>query len=168
MKKTIFISALIIISFIGFGFKKTNQSLKVKTYYSINNAMKSPNEVYKLDLMFQNHKEFPVQILKFVNLEDLILRGNQIKSIPKEIGILKQLKDLSLGQNPIKNIDSAFIAIKQLKNLEELDLEMTGIKSIPNSILELKKLKTLYLWNDPIDCIETIRIKALLPNVLIK
>lgn len=168
MKKQIFLYSLSTIIFLSFGFKTINQALKIKTYYSLESAIKSPKEVYKLDQMFKGLKEFPVQILEFTNIEDLVLRGNNIKSIPREIKALKNLKNLSLGQNPIQNVDTLFSSIKELNNLEELDLEMTGIKSIPNSILELKKLKILFLWNNPIDSIEIKRIKALLPEVEIK
>jgi len=166
MKKLLTIRILFIFSVLFYGF--TLNDSKTKTFYSLSAASKTPKDVYKLDLMFKGYNEFPNQILEFKNLENLILRGNQLKDLPIEIKKLKKLKELSLGQNPIQNFEKLFESISGLKNLEELDLEMTGIKSIPKSILKLKKLKTLYLWNNPIDSLETIRVKALLPEVEIQ
>ena len=51
------------------------------TFYSIEEAIKTPGEVLKLDLHFKGLNEFPNEILKFQELEELILWNNHIETI---------------------------------------------------------------------------------------
>ena len=166
MKNSLFRLSFLLIALMSFSFFTVGN--KVKTYYSINEALKEPKGDKKLDLMFKGYKQFPSEIIQFKNLEDLVLRGNKIEEIPIEIKKLKKLKELSLGNNPIKDFDLLIETLKTVKKLESLDLEATGIKKVPNSIKELKKLKTLYLWGNPIDSNEISRVQSLIPSVEVK
>ena len=88
---------------------------------------------------FNEKNELSSDIGKLINLEVLILNGNQLTFLPKEIGNLKNLKELWLNQT----------------NIERLPMEISNLK-------KLEKLSTegSYVSKDEID-----RIKKLLPNL---
>jgi Leucine-rich repeat (LRR) protein len=76
----------------------------------------------------------------------LELPNNFLKSLPKEIGNLKNLRFLSLGgPNFLTKLPSS---IGNLKNLEYLNLEDNHLDSLPSSIGNLETLRTLYLNNN--------------------
>jgi len=68
----------------------------------------------------------------------LFLNNNQLQSIPKEIG--------------------------ELKNLKWFDLRNNQLQSIPKEIEELKSLKSLYLQNNQLSKQHQEEIRAWLPN----
>ncbi len=74
---------------------------KAKTYNSLEEALKEPFKVYTLDLRYQELKTLPKEIGKLKNLKELNLWQNQLKALPKEIGYLKMLKRLNLRNNKL-------------------------------------------------------------------
>ncbi|ORX80363.1 L domain-like protein [Anaeromyces robustus] len=90
-------------------------------------------------------KEFPKEITEFTNLEKLIIEGNAITELPKEIVNLKNLKELSLitvGMNEFPK------EITELTNLEKLVVVDNDITELPEEIVNLKNLKILDLNDD--------------------
>ncbi|MFX1311529.1 MAG: leucine-rich repeat domain-containing protein [Promethearchaeota archaeon] len=81
----------------------------------------------------------PKQICKLEQLEELILRDQNIENIPECIINLKSLKRLDLLQNDIRYIPNYF---KELHGLELLDLGENKIRKIPESL----KLLKLDIW----------------------
>ena len=75
-------------------------------------------------------------------LKDLYLDNNNLSSLPKEIGNLKNLGYLNLGDNYITSLPKE---IGNLKNLEELILDGNNLKSLPKEIGNLKNLKVLHV-----------------------
>ena len=59
-----------------------------------------------------------------VNLKKLDLTGNNLKTIPPEIGQLTELKTLNLGKNPITSLPDE---IANLSNLNTLNLKDTNL-----------------------------------------
>ena len=80
-------------------------------------------------------------IYELYNLQELSLRNNRIKEIPKELGNLINLKELYLSYNQIEKIP------KELGNLTNLLKLYTGnnqIKEIPKELGNLTNLQNLY------------------------
>ena len=144
-----------------------NQPIKSE-FNDLNEALKNPDKVYRLNLSGQHFKEFPKGLSQFKNLEYLSLRNDHLTTLSPEIGTLSKLKVLDLGENDFKLLPKNFT---NLKNLEELfldndknldvgqDLEILsklpklrilhldndGIKTLPQSIRKLAHLDSLYL-----------------------
>jgi Leucine-rich repeat (LRR) protein len=138
------------------------------TFTSIEEALKSPDSVFRLDLSNIQLKKFPDAIFKFKNLEFLSLKDDHLKEIPKDISKLKNLKvlDLSgndfsmlppeikslkkleeiyLGNNTNLDLDAGFTVLGKLPQLKILHLENDGLQALPQSINKLKYLEKLYL-----------------------
>ena len=65
-----------------------------KTYYYLNDALKKPNLVYKLDLVSNQFTSLPESIGNLKNLTELFLNEEHLKSLPESIGNLKNLRVL--------------------------------------------------------------------------
>jgi Leucine-rich repeat (LRR) protein len=119
-------------------------------YTDLNEALKNPDKVYRLNLSNQQFKEFPAGILKFKNLEYLNLRNDGLATLSPEIGNLKSLRVLDLGGNDFKRLPKDFV---KLRNLEELFLDNDknlDLKQDIDILSKLPKLRVLHLDNDGI------------------
>lgn len=87
-------------------------------------------------------EEFPIEACDLVQLNQLILKNNKIKSIPADI--------------------------KKLVNLKRLDLSKNEITELPIELGELKELNTLILKGNPLKAGEVEKIQKLLPDCSIK
>ena len=63
-----------------------------KEYNTIEEALKNPEKVYRLDLSNQKINVNNTDWSRFVNLEFLSLKNDHLEEIPNEIGLLKNLK----------------------------------------------------------------------------
>lgn len=88
-------------------------------YESLEEALKEPEKVYRLNLSQRNLTSVPPEIAQLKNLRVLSLFGNELSELPD--------------------------AIAQLQNLESLDLGRNQFTKVPPQVLKLKKLKVLYL-----------------------
>ena len=87
-------------------------------------ALKNPNEVFRLDLSNQLLNNTQLEALtKFKNLRFLSLKNDHLKEVPK--------------------------SISELTNLRVLDLSGNDFKFLPTEIKKLKKLEEIYLNNEP-------------------
>ena len=114
---------------------------------SIDEAMKNPDKVIKLELNKQKLKEFPKEILSMHNLQYLDLGKNKIKDIPPEIGQLKNLQWLSLSKNDLQDLP---LAIGELTNLYYLNVNQNKLQALPGTIGNLINLKVCDLWSNEI------------------
>ncbi len=117
-------------------------------YTSIEEALKNPDQVYKLELRKKKLKTFPLEIFKFKNLEYLDLAKNSIKELPVEIGNLSGLKSLNLSKNDLESLPAE---IGKLTNLEYLNVNQNELYSLPREIGELVNLTKLDLWSNNIE-----------------
>ena len=87
--------------------------------FSLDEAVASscPDEVTGIDLTLQGHAEFPRQLLKFKQLNDVNLSGNALKSIPEDIQMLKRLRYLDLSNNKLKKLPESLWKIKGLRSV---------------------------------------------------
>ncbi|MBN8701846.1 MAG: leucine-rich repeat domain-containing protein [Bacteroidetes bacterium] len=119
-----------------------------KTFTSLQEALKTPNEVYKLDLKKQKLKAFPQEILKFKNLTHLDLSKNKITELPENIGELENLQSLTLSKNKLTTLPKQ---IGDLANLTYLNINQNELTSIPAQMGKLENLETLDLWSNNIE-----------------
>lgn len=157
--------------------KQLDSSNLYKEYYSLEDALKNPEKVYRLNLSNQKIK-FPADSVwsKFSNLEYLSLKNDHLKEIPDGIGNLKNLKTLDLSGNDFKVLPNSFsnltnlrelylndekkmdvnqslIVLRDLPKLSILHLENDNLKSIPPNIFLMRNLETLYLNDNRISSI---------------
>lgn len=100
-------------------------------------------EVELLDLRNQNLRELPYKICSLINLEVLVLDGNQIPDIfSNSIRLLTNLETLSLRNNCLTSIS---YSIQQLRNLKILDVRDNEITDTPYFINQMPFLYLLYI-----------------------
>jgi len=75
-----------------------------REYTSLEEALKTPAAVYRLNLQKQRLKEVPAGIFLLDHLEELNLSHNRIKELPAQIGELKNLKILDLSHNKLAEL----------------------------------------------------------------
>lgn len=117
-------------------------------FFNIEEALKNPEKVIRLDLSNQNH-DIPDEVWgKFVNLEFLSFKNDHLKVIPKEIGRLKKLKMLDLSGNDFKVLPKSFSGLTNLEELYLNDETNFNLTKSMEVIGLLPKLKILHLEND--------------------
>jgi Leucine-rich repeat (LRR) protein len=149
--------------------KDPNQNKKV--YTSLEEALKSPEKVFNLNLSDQNIV-IPKDVWdKFINLEVLNLKNDHFSEIPEEIGNLKNLRFLDLSGNDFVSLPQSLSKLKKLEelflndeknlllttknnnlnlpaSLRVLHLENDNLEQLPSEVYALKKLERLYLNNN--------------------
>ena len=163
------------------------QEEEAETFFTLESALKNPDSVFTLILKREKLKEFPEDIFKLKNLEELDLSKNKIDAIPKEISELKNLRVLNVSKNKLTRIPPEIGSLKELKkliiyqneipflppeiglltDLEFLDLWGNEIGRLPVEISRLQKLTTLDLRVIEINDDEQKVMKDLLPNTKI-
>jgi internalin A len=103
----------------------------------------------ELDLAGKGIEVLPATIAKCKSLQGLILgkpfSGNNLTSLPVEIGELTNLQTLNLSDNRLSEIPDS---ITRLTNLKTLDLSNNSLSAIPDSITRLTNLQSLFLSNN--------------------
>ncbi|EMF83867.1 leucine rich repeat protein [Leptospira weilii serovar Topaz str. LT2116] len=87
------------------------------TYTDLTKALQNPSKVRVLNLSGQELATLPKEIGQLQNLQELYLNGNQLKTLPSEIEFLKKLKILRLYQNEFSSAEKERIR-KALPNCE--------------------------------------------------
>lgn len=183
MKKNVYIFFLIVLTgILVSSFMLLSENPIV--FKSIDEAMKTPNEVTHLKLIRKKIKEFPKEILNFKNLEYLDLSKNKLDSLPTEFSSLSNLHTLIIKSNNFQEFPEAISSMKRLKkisfadneitsipsyvsgidSLEELDLFRNSIEDVSIEISKLLNLKKLDLRMIEITKDEQRRIQMLVPN----
>jgi Leucine-rich repeat (LRR) protein len=85
-----------------------------------------------------------------LNLKYIVLSFNNLSSIPKEIGLLKDLVDLQFAENNIKS-DLIHPALGTLKHLEVLSFYKNDLDDLPHFIFNLENLIELDLYFNQIE-----------------
>jgi len=117
------------------------------TFYSLDEALKNPTQVYKFKMRRKGLEKFPDEVFQFENLQVLDLSKNKISEIPENIKNLKNLQELRLSKNKIQVIPNELC---ELIFLKKLFLERNKITAIPSQIGNLKKLEIIDLWSNDV------------------
>lgn len=121
---------------------------QARIYKSLDEALKSPDNVYRLHLRKKKIKAIPAEISRFKNLNELVLSNNKISVVPGFLTELPYLQVLDLSNNNIKSIPAA---IAQLKYLHTLILNRNSIPTLPPEMGNMYSLRILDLWGTEID-----------------
>lgn len=97
-----------------------------------------------LDLSDRSLTELNPDILKYKNIEELILDDNRLTALPEWISEFKNLRKISIKRNSGIDIFKTSVSIEKLKKLEELNISECGISSLPYQLSNLYALKRLY------------------------
>jgi len=136
---------------------------------TLGDALTNASKLKVLDLDNNDLREIPIAVLKScAQLEELDIRGNNIKNVPTDLGHLKYLKVLDIGDNKVASLDSALYLpyltkfradanqletvptfLRQCKNLEYLNLNQNRISDL-HSISRLNRLRTLNIGDNPL------------------
>lgn len=122
-----------------------------KTYKDIEEIKKNPEKVIVLDLGDKDLKELPIEIEKCVNLQKLIVYGNQLKKLPDFLCQLKNLRFIDTYNNQLKDLPVQF---SNLEHLLYLDMGNNRLKKIPDVIFGFKNLTHLFLYGNPLKNID--------------
>lgn len=136
-------------------------------YNSIEDAMREPDKVYKLNLSDQKIKEFPTEVFNFPNLHMLNLSNNKIKEVPSDINRLPYLTMLNLYNNKIRILHSN---MQDLSELRKLYLGRNKLVYAPAFMGGLGKLRHLDLTRNFVTPYELANLQYQLPkcNILPK
>jgi len=99
----------------------------------------NPDSVYRIKLK-KKIPEFPAELFKYKNLNELILIKNGINKIPDSISSFKYLQILKVSQNRIDTLTPNFF---ELQNLKTLSFGQNEIRVIPKEVGLLKKVEYL-------------------------
>jgi Leucine-rich repeat (LRR) protein len=135
-----------------------------KIFHSLHDAFADPSSVYRLDLSRQHLKELPDSLFLLVQLEELILAGNQLDQLSPMIGRLKNLRILELSNNRLHGLPPE---IGKLTQLTHLFLNRNRIEALPPEISNLTQLAELSLWGNRIITlpIEMMALRATLQTI---
>ncbi|MDF1673202.1 MAG: leucine-rich repeat domain-containing protein [Vicingaceae bacterium] len=123
-----------------------------KEYNSLDEALRNPNNVYRLNLSNQKLTLLSDSIWgKFENLEFLSLKNDHLKEIPSEIGKLKNLKVLDLSGNDFRVLPASFTKLNSLIELYLNDESYMDVNRSLTNIKDLPNLKILHLENDHLE-----------------
>lgn len=132
-----------------------------KWFYSIEEAMRAPEAVYKLSLRDQDWKFFPMELTRFPNLQILNLSANKISLIPAEIHQMENLQVLILANNKIKSLPAS---MSELENLTQLYLAGNKLVFVPAWVGGLGKLRRLDLTYNRLTQYEIEQLENRLPR----
>lgn len=132
-----------------------------KWYYSITEANREPEKVYKLSLSKQKYKELPPGLDRFSNLQVLNLSNNKLKTIPASIGRLQNLQILMLSKNKINHLPEE---IKDMKSLTTIYLSQNRLVEVPAWVGGLSKLRHLDLTLNNLTNYEIELVRQRLPR----
>ena len=143
-----------------------------RVYHDLNRALRSKEEVLRLDLSRLKLDTFPQEIFQLTNLQELKLNKCRITELPDRFDALPYLQRVQFQHNEITVIPPTIL---QLNNLKMLDLADNIIEVIPNEIDDLSHLETLALWDNPITTypetlmnLQRLKVLDLLNNAISK
>jgi len=120
----------------------------LNSFTSIEEALKQPDKVIKLELRKKKLKVFPPEIFQFKNLQYLDISKNNLTEIPDSIELLTQLQYLDISKNKLQVFSAK---IGKLENLFYLNLNNNEFSAIPVTIGNLIKLRSFDLWSNNLD-----------------
>lgn len=132
-----------------------------KLYTTIDRALVEPEKVYRLDLSGQRLREFPVQIFRLVNLQELNLSDNKLTELPANLADLANLQMLNLTDNKLRTLPDE---MREMENLERLYLGENRIMEMPAWVGGLAKLRYIDLHRNYITLYEVQKLRERLPH----
>lgn len=110
-------------------------------------AYKNPLKVQQFILEGKQICSIPIQLCSFSNLQKIILRGNQLTDISWWVIYLKQLKELDLSFNALESFPRI---IAYIPTLEVLSVRGNYITYLPTELLNLPSITSLDVRENPL------------------
>ena len=149
MKKVIFILVITFAFRTGWAQLLDSMALAMQpTYTDLQEALKDPDNVVKLELRKKKLKGFPMQVLHLKNLQYLDLSGNKITELPDSIVTLKYLQYLIVSRTGLESLPKN---IGEMKRLKHLNVNQNELGMLPYSFGELESLEVADLWSNNLD-----------------
>jgi Leucine-rich repeat (LRR) protein len=120
----------------------------LRGFTSLEEAMKHPEQVIKLELRKKKLKAIPPEIFQFTNLQYLDLSKNSISEIPAGIAALKSLQYFTIARNNLVEFPAE---IGELTNLYYLNANQNDLVAITPHIGALEKLRNFDLWSNDLE-----------------
>ena len=117
----------------------------MRTYRSLERALKEPDLVYRLDLSGKKLKVVPEEIYLLKNLNALDLSGNKLKEIPARLGEFNYMQEFRASKSKLKKFPEA---VCNWVNLKRLDMSRNALDSLPSCMGNLKELMSMDLWDN--------------------
>lgn len=141
--------------------------------YKWEEALKAPRDsVYRIDASKHKWTVLPTELFTFTKLHYLNLSRNNLKDLPQEIGVFKQLKVIDVSRN---KLDAFPVALCQMTHVKKLLLSRNLIPSIPACIGYFSQLTVLDIWDNPltalpeelakVQTLRTVDMRGILLNV---
>ena len=111
---------------------------------NIPNKSRLLEKIFDIDVFYKylNSTYSFKKLIKAFSLKFLYLDLSQLKSVPNEVFLCKNLEELSLSNNSLTNIPKE---IYKLSHLKKLILSHNQISSLPDEIGNLKSLELLWV-----------------------
>jgi Leucine-rich repeat (LRR) protein len=165
MKKTLVLCLLLWLSWNTF----SQDTLRVYTWEE---ALKAPRDsVYRLDASKHKWDSLPAELFTFTKLHSLNISRNNLRELPMEIGVFKQLKVIDASRNKLETFP---VALCQMTHLRKLLISRNLIPSIPSCIGYFSQLTVLDIWDNPmkglpeelmkLDALRTVDMRGILCN----
>jgi len=139
-----------------------DSSMIKKEYSNLEEALKEPENVFRLNLSNQNFKMPSDSIwMKFINLEYLSLKNDHLKVIPLGLGNLKKLSVLDLSGNDFQVLPPSFSNLENLTELFLNDEKKIDFNTSLMIISKLPNLRILHLENDNLKSMPQMKIDFL-------
>ena len=133
--------------------------LQAKTFSSFEEAMKSKDDVYKLQSENEDLSKDIQKIKRLPHLQIAVLRNNRLSTLPTEMGALSELVYLQIAQNPLQHFPTSMV---NWQLLEVLLLQQSALDSLPSEMATLLNLQTLQIHSNSTD---TFRVGAAISKI---
>jgi Leucine-rich repeat (LRR) protein len=115
------------------------------TYTDLEEALRFPDKVLRLELRKKKYKSVPKEVFLFKNLQWLDLGKNQITELPDTLYLLVNLQFLNVSRNKLVTLPKE---IGKMTNLVYINANNNSLIGLPPQIGNLERLRVLDLWSN--------------------
>ncbi len=114
-------------------------------YMDLQEALRFPEKVLRLELRKKKLKEVPKEVFQFKNLQWLDLGKNNITELPDSLYKLENLQFLNVSRNKLTSLPKQ---IGKMLNLVYINANNNDLVGLPPQIGNLERLRVLDLWSN--------------------
>ncbi len=119
-----------------------------KTYTSLQEALKEPQNVYRLKLTkLDNRDSLPEELFSLTELRELTVKGCKLCVLNQNINKLAKLESLNLDKNKLVRLPET---IGNLQKLKFLCVSRNLMETFPESISKMTGLTYIDAWDNPL------------------
>lgn len=119
-----------------------------KTYITLQEALKEPQNVYRLKLTkLENRDSLPEELFSLTELRELTVKGCKLCVLNQNIDKLVKLESLNLDKNKLVRLPET---IGNLQKLKFLCVSRNLMETFPESISKMTGLTYIDAWDNPL------------------